>query len=184
LDSLLVSSKGLLSTLVTSQKSDTWYLETTFYLLIVTIGWLVFRRFLYGPLWWLVWLPTKLLYRLVFTVLGILGVLNKGAAADSSVAMSLSSTGSSIAPSASIMASSQPNKQDEAVNTPLKEGQDPSPDGSESQKVGQMAEEARKQDEKPVKLRGDGTPLVDSDAPRNPKKRVLYEPPAGEKDEL
>jgi protein transport protein SEC20 len=120
----------------------------------------------------------------MFTVLGISSLLNRGAVADSSTAVSLNSASSSIAPSASIMASDHSNKQGDDVNAPLKEGQDPSPEGSESQKVGQMAEEARKKDGQPVRVRGDGTPLVESDAPRNPKKRVLYEPPAGEKDEL
>ena len=60
LDTLLANSRSLLSSLVRSQKSDTWYLETAFYILVTTIIWLVFRRFLYGPLWWFVWLPLKL----------------------------------------------------------------------------------------------------------------------------
>lgn len=80
-------------------------------------------------------------------------------------------------------------KQSEAVQSEadrVNAGGDPSPEGSESQKVGQMAEESRKDEQKPVKLRGDGTPLVDSDAPRNPKKRMWEEQPAEkkEKDEL
>jgi len=53
LDDLLARSKGLLGTLLRSQKSDTWYLETACWLLAGTIAWLVFRRLLYGPLWWL-----------------------------------------------------------------------------------------------------------------------------------
>jgi protein transport protein SEC20 len=71
LDTMLSSSRDLLSTLMTSQKSDTWYLETSFYMLAVTNLWLVFRRFLYGPLWWLVWLPLRLLFRGAVTVTGI-----------------------------------------------------------------------------------------------------------------
>ncbi|KAL7628226.1 Protein transport protein sec20 [Parahypoxylon ruwenzoriense] len=63
LDSLLASSRALLGTLLTSQKTDTWYLQSAFYLLVVTIAWLVFRRILWGPAWWLVWLPLKLLFR-------------------------------------------------------------------------------------------------------------------------
>ncbi|EPQ65829.1 BgtA-20995 [Blumeria graminis f. sp. tritici] len=63
LDTLLSSSKNLLSTLLRSQKSDTWYLETAFYVLITTIAWLVFRRLFYGPLWWILWLPLKTLLK-------------------------------------------------------------------------------------------------------------------------
>ncbi|RYP91621.1 hypothetical protein DL770_002247 [Monosporascus sp. CRB-9-2] len=63
LDTLLSTSRDLLGTLFKSQKTDTWYLETSFYLLLCTIAWLIFRRWLYGPMWWLVWLPLKLLFR-------------------------------------------------------------------------------------------------------------------------
>lgn len=68
LDTMLSSSKDLLGTLMTSQKSDTWYLQTSFYMLAVTNCWLVFRRFLYGPMWWLVWLPLRLAFRGAVTV--------------------------------------------------------------------------------------------------------------------
>ncbi|KAL8762685.1 MAG: hypothetical protein Q9184_001339 [Pyrenodesmia sp. 2 TL-2023] len=69
LDTLLSSSRNLVSSLLHSQKSDTWYLESAFWLLVVTICWLVFRRILYGPGWWLLYLPTTLLWR--FTALTI-----------------------------------------------------------------------------------------------------------------
>lgn len=62
LDDLLASSKDLLGTLLHSQKSDTWYLQTALYMLMATAGWLVFRRILYGPLWWFVWLPVRLIF--------------------------------------------------------------------------------------------------------------------------
>ncbi|KAF7536764.1 hypothetical protein G7Z17_g12994 [Cylindrodendrum hubeiense] len=62
LDSMLASSKDLLGTLLRSQKSDTWYLQTAMYMLMVTGAWLLFRRILYGPLWWLVWLPARMLF--------------------------------------------------------------------------------------------------------------------------
>jgi protein transport protein SEC20 len=63
LDTMLSSSRALLGTLLKSQKSDTWYLQSAFYLLVVTISWLTFRRLLWGPTWWLVWLPLKLLFK-------------------------------------------------------------------------------------------------------------------------
>lgn len=71
LSSLLTSSRSLVSTLIHSQKSDTWYLETTFYILSVTIAWLVFRRLIYGPGWWLLYLPTKLMLRFISSILTV-----------------------------------------------------------------------------------------------------------------
>ena len=64
LDTLLSSSRSLVSSLIHSQKSDTWYLESAFYILAATIAWLVFRRLIYGPGWWLLYLPTKWLWQL------------------------------------------------------------------------------------------------------------------------
>ncbi|KAL8874224.1 MAG: hypothetical protein Q9174_000416 [Haloplaca sp. 1 TL-2023] len=69
LDTLLASSRSLVSTLLHSQKSDTWYLESAFWLLVATIAWLFFRRILYGPGWWLLYLPTSLVGRLAFSIL-------------------------------------------------------------------------------------------------------------------
>ena len=63
LDSLLSSSRSLVSTLIHSQKSDTWYLESAFFVLCFSIAWLVFRRLLYGPGWWLLYLPLNLFWR-------------------------------------------------------------------------------------------------------------------------
>ncbi|KAL4783524.1 P-loop containing nucleoside triphosphate hydrolase protein [Aspergillus varians] len=77
LDTILSSSRNLLGSLLRSQKSDTWYLETAFYILVGTISWLVFRRLLYGPLWWIVWMPFKLALRSVFGVLGAAGITSK-----------------------------------------------------------------------------------------------------------
>jgi protein transport protein SEC20 len=71
---LLKGSKGLVGQLVKSQKSDTWYLETAFWILAVTISWLVFRRLLYGPLWWFVWLPFKGLWWLAALTLNAIGL--------------------------------------------------------------------------------------------------------------
>ncbi|KAK4997444.1 Protein transport protein sec20 [Elasticomyces elasticus] len=62
LDTLLSNSRSLLRTLVTSQKSDTWYLKTALYLLVATISWLAFRRFIYGPAWWFIYQPLRLVY--------------------------------------------------------------------------------------------------------------------------
>lgn len=74
LDTLLASSRNLANSLLRSQKSDTWYLETAFYILVGTITWLVFRRILYGPLWWLVWLPLKLVLKTIATASAAVGL--------------------------------------------------------------------------------------------------------------
>jgi len=67
---MLQKSRGLVKTLVTSQKSDTWYLQTSVYILLVTIAWLVFRRLLYGPLWWLVYLPVRYVWWTLSLIFG------------------------------------------------------------------------------------------------------------------
>ncbi|KAK5940513.1 Protein transport protein sec20 [Knufia obscura] len=67
---MLQKSRGLVKTLVTSQKSDTWYLQTSVYILLATIAWLVFRRLLYGPLWWFAYLPVKYMWWALSLVFG------------------------------------------------------------------------------------------------------------------
>lgn len=62
LETMLGNSKDLLGSLLRSQKSDTWYLKTSLYLLAGSFAWLVFRRFLYGPLWWFAWLPLRFIF--------------------------------------------------------------------------------------------------------------------------
>ncbi|ETN37197.1 uncharacterized protein HMPREF1541_08187 [Cyphellophora europaea CBS 101466] len=70
---LLKNSRSLVGQLVRSNKSDTWYLQTAFYMLVVTISWLVFRRLLYGPLWWLVWQPLRLMWWTTMSAAGAVG---------------------------------------------------------------------------------------------------------------
>ena len=69
LEVMLTNSRDLVGTLLRSQKSDTWYLQTSFYMLAVVGSWLVFRRLLYGPTWWLFYQPFR------FLVLPVLGPL-------------------------------------------------------------------------------------------------------------
>ncbi|CAP60485.1 uncharacterized protein PODANS_1_7810 [Podospora anserina S mat+] len=87
IDSLLSKSKNLVSTLLTTQKSDTWYLQTSLRLLLVTLGWLVFRRWLYGPLWWVVWLPLKLSYKTTRGVVNLAGGGGGGGQAEMEVVL-------------------------------------------------------------------------------------------------
>lgn len=73
MDDMLRSSRDLVGVLLKSTKTDTWYLQTTFYMLLATLSWLVFRRFMYGPLWWLVWLPVRLVFRTSSTAVRLAG---------------------------------------------------------------------------------------------------------------
>lgn len=73
MDDMLRSSRDLVGVLLKSTKTDTWYLQTTFYMLLATLSWLVFRRFMYGPLWWLVWLPIRVVFRTGSTAVRLAG---------------------------------------------------------------------------------------------------------------
>jgi protein transport protein SEC20 len=175
LDYYLKSARTLATTLLKSNKSDTWYLEATLYLLLATIAWLFFRRVIYGPAWWLIYLPLKLTYKIVFAVFAAVGLT--GGSTAPSVGLS-SSTSLKIQPSAT---DGLPRFPEGSIKQPHiqvghgggqpaqnEEQKDPSPDGSLSQQVGQMTEEAKEQ----VTL-GDGTVLQESNEPRNPKKRMF-----------
>ncbi|KAF9736296.1 hypothetical protein PMIN04_007443 [Paraphaeosphaeria minitans] len=196
LNTLLANSKTLVTTLLKSQKSDTWYLETTFYILITTVIWLVFRRWLYGPISLLILWPLKILFRIVFAVIPASPATSSVAANPSpSLIVKPSATGG-IPPR-------QPGQnyvrvggggRGYAGNPP-----DPSPPSSLSQFVGKMAERSQTQqaaqdvpdhpqlrkhanptqeeeDAGPV-VRGDGTvlPARGEDKPRNPKKKMWEE---------
>ncbi|EXJ88264.1 hypothetical protein A1O1_05194 [Capronia coronata CBS 617.96] len=58
---LLKASRGFVTQLVRSTKSDTWFLKSSFYLLAVTICWLFYRRILYGPMMLFIWWPIRIL---------------------------------------------------------------------------------------------------------------------------
>jgi protein transport protein SEC20 len=201
LNTLLANSRTLVTTLLKSTKSDTWYLETTFYILITTIIWLIFRRWLYGPLtWFLIW-PLKLVFRIVF---GIFGFSSAATAAKSSTLAVSQSSSLIVKPSATGAIprhSVDPNAPPPQNYIRVGGGGrgyyngDPSPPQSLSQEVGNMAEQAQQQaqqqqeedvhpqlrenrqqpdDDGPV-VRGDGTVLKESDKPRNPKKKMWEE---------
>lgn len=167
LDALLKTSKGLVSQLMRTRKSDTWYLTMARGFLLVVLGWLVWRRLLWGPTWWVLWLPMRILYA---TLMAMMAPLRMGRGAVKSGAVT---SGLKVMPSASerpspVVAGGG------ARHIPVGRGgggqpraQDPSKDGSLSQKIGKMVEQAEKV------VRGDGVELEDSDEPRNPKKRVM-----------
>lgn len=202
LNSLLANSKTLVTTLVKSTKSDTWYLETTFYILLTTCIWLLFRRLLYGPICWVIIIPLKIVFRIVFALV-------PASAATTSLASSSPSTSLIVKPSATGGIPPRRPGQQQANYVKVGGGgrgaqHDPSPPNSYSQQVGKMAEKAqqnqqtedvpdhpqfrkqppREEDTGPV-VRGDGTVLPDrGDRPKNPKKKAWEEDVEREKFEV
>ena len=201
IDSLLSASRGLVGTLISSQKSDTWYLESAFFILCITIGWLVFRRLLYGPGWWLVYLPTKLLYRLaVYFVQILIGTLSFAAGAigarnqslglsQSSASLAQKPTGTGAIPR--FLAGHKPpmirvggGGQGAKMPSPgeATQGQhgqrEQEGEKSMSDKIGEMAEESREKGSGEQEAQ-QSTVLrerTEEDGPSNPKKRMWEEP--------
>lgn len=159
-DTLLASSRNLLGSLLRSQKSDTWYLETAFYIIVGTIVWLLFRRIFYGPLWWLVWLPVRLIARFTLAVFGAVGITSK------SVQSAASPTGSTAALETAIPTLSRETATygTEAPTTGEQESDrmidriGKMADGGEETNVQDISPEERKRQE---------------EMPRNPKKRMF-----------
>ena len=171
LDSLISSSRNLIGSLLRSQKSDTWYLETAFYILIGTIVWLVFRRILYGPLWWLVWLPLRLFARFTFAILGAVGITSKA------VQASESATVIEYVPQETpiIEAKVEPNVQ--SAESEAVWDQVPVTDEAEEDRlideIGQMVEESEKQEETNIDDISEEERQRQAELPRNPKKRMF-----------
>ena len=207
LDTLLSSSKSLVSTLIYSQKSDTWYLETAVYLIIATTGWLIFRRLIYGPGWWLVYLPLRQLWRVSLHIFQIfLGTLSAAAAVARAQNKSITPSQSSASISPSSSSAQKPTgtggiprfpsdhvassirvgggghgAKMQRAGQPVHEGEK-----SLSEEIGQMAVDSQKMAEKP-EPETEGTILRErtaEDGPPNPKKRLWDEPVERSKDEL
>jgi len=204
LDTLLSSSRSLVSSLIYSQKSDTWYLESAFFILTATIGWLVFRRLIYGPGWWLLYLPTKWLYRLTLFVFQLfIGTISASAGAigakNQSIALSQSSVSISTSlaqkptgtgaipkfPSGHVAPLIRAGGGGYGAKMPPPNEQGGQPSQREqktlSDQVGEMAEESQKAPEKAAgkEEQQQGTILRErtaEDGPPNPKKRMWEEP--------
>ncbi|EXJ74098.1 uncharacterized protein A1O5_02392 [Cladophialophora psammophila CBS 110553] len=71
---LLKASRGFVGQLVRSNKSDTWFLKSSFYILAATICWLFYRRILYGPLMLFIWWPLRMMWWVTLTSLGAVGL--------------------------------------------------------------------------------------------------------------
>ncbi|KAK3046595.1 Protein transport protein sec20 [Extremus antarcticus] len=191
LDTILSASRNLLGTLLRSQKSDTWYLETAFYILIATLTWLVVRRLLWGPFFllprflfnWFLWPPLSVLSSLVG--------LTYGSASSTGIApqgtgLVKGTTRPPLIVQQSAKRGDQPRfPEGMQVNVPVgggghgaRRGKDGEPvlKGRVSEGIGRMAEDSRKaaegsQDDGKIR-RADGTVLEErGDVPRNPKKK-------------
>ena len=185
LDTLLSSSRNLLSTLLKSQKSDTWYLETAFYVLVATIAWLIFRRFVYGPAWWFIWLPLKMFYKAwmgVFTAVGLRSNRD-GVFASEGVG-----TTEVLEVSGTVMRSSAP---DISYGSPMAGG-NPRPtepagqDDSMVEEVGRIIDDSQQargsEQEQENSQGGEGARQGGIDKP-NPKKRMWEEPVEAKKED-
>ncbi|KUJ24000.1 Sec20-domain-containing protein [Mollisia scopiformis] len=191
LDTLLSNSRNLLGTLLRSQKSDTWYLETAFYILMATIAWLVWRRLLYGPTWWLVWFPMKMFIKGwigVFTAMGLVG----GSKPESGVNPSLTPVmGHHTVAHSSGTRGPKPSLGPPGVhrvnvggggrgapmqgsNNPQASKQETSGD-SMSEKVGRIIDESRESPLGETEEGGDSAPKGEAEIQRNPKKRMWEE---------
>lgn len=182
LGSVLEKSRALLGTLLRSQKSDTWYLETAFYILLATLSWLIFRRILYGPFFKLPlflfncfyfvvnWAVLKPLF-LVLTTVGVITTEPYNAAQSSQLQSTTTRAPLIVQPSAAGRPRTVQGMADEisrsggvragAGGTGAKVGKSGELRGEMSEEIGKMAER-----------RGDGTVLEDRrDIPKNPKKK-------------
>jgi hypothetical protein len=198
LDTLLASSRSLVTSLLRSQKSDTWYLETAFYILAGTIIWLLFRRIFYGPLWWLVWLPLKMAYRITLTIwsaIGISSAVQSSSAVGSPGSTMLSSASGTISTLASMTPSTTAPVADSGSGDVWdRETTQPS---SESliEEIGAMAAEIQEQQQHDEEDMGTNVDNISPEErrkqeqmPRNPKKRmheeIVEKRGGGGKDEL
>ncbi|KAJ5781011.1 hypothetical protein N7457_006171 [Penicillium paradoxum] len=170
LDTLISSSRSLANSLLRSQKSDTWYLETAFYILLGTIGWLIFRRIFYGPLWWLLWLPLKLVARVAFASTGAIGISNaalKSASGSfsSEISVALHQTATSVA-TGTIVSSTTAWDQEPSA---------PADNNRRIDEIGEMVERAKQQGMNMDDYTPEEIERL-AKLPRNTKKRMFEAP--------
>ena len=193
LDNLLSSSKTLVSTLVSSQKSDTWYLETAFWILVYTIAWLVFRRIFYGPIRYLIYLPARWMLDILLTVLNLaFGIVTASAGGEA-----VSSESLVVKSSAGSWGTHRFNPNMARPSVPSGAGGQGAKEGKEGDrlvdKVGKMAVETREREEEQKREGGSGEsvevddPEIEEEASdeaeeegEEPHETVLREPTAEE----
>ena len=77
-DDMLLKSRKLITDLVRKNKSDAWYYEKAIYIMVITIVWLIVRRFLYGPFYLFIWVPLKLSWWVLSLCASIIGAGDDG----------------------------------------------------------------------------------------------------------
>ncbi|KAJ6157714.1 hypothetical protein N7470_005306 [Penicillium chermesinum] len=152
LDTLLASSRSLASSLLRSQKSDTWYLETAFYILLGTIAWLVFRNSV----------------RPTLVAIGLSGASKEIQPSSRPIAVDISATIQQAATAVTAITSGnmpidtdQPSKQDEADRL--------------IDKIGRMVYDNEKQGHYDIDDLPPEEQQRQDELPRNPKKRMYEE---------
>jgi protein transport protein SEC20 len=199
MDTMLSSSKNLLGTLLRSQKSDTWYLETAFYILCATIAWLVFRRFIYGPLllssrlwswaWWFSSFPVRILFRSLIGVLTGIGLIGGGSTAVEAGAVVSSITASQTVVHSSGTRASRPSMPPRAPSVhvggggkggPMKPRETPQGAETVSEQVGRIIDDSQNRGKAGGRV-DDSTEeakeaqVEQAEAQPNPKKRMWEE---------
>lgn len=169
LDGMLAASRDLLGTLLRSQKSDTWYLQTALYMLLATAAWLVFRRLLYGPMWWFVWLPLRLLG---IGVGGGASLVSKGMSGSGASIEVAGTAGSATVVDMGGAASVPTARVGAAEKAGRKEASDPE---SEFEKVGKVIDEAKADADETTIESAKGQDVY-HESEGNPKKRMWQEP--------
>ncbi|KAG6044197.1 hypothetical protein E4U39_003607 [Claviceps sp. Clav50 group G5] len=176
LDSMLASSRDLLGTLLRSQKSDTWYLQTALYMLLATGAWLLFRRILYGPMWWLVWLPLRVLFG-VGTRAGSAVMMHHRSAPGESATASVGGGGAG-ADGGSVSVDGLPGEDLVTVTAQVGSASPSGRDGVAdvvTDQIAQVVDAVREADELGNVGEKDADERSD-DQPRNPMKRMWEEP--------
>ena len=192
---ILKASRSFAGQLVRSNKSDTWFLRSSFYLLAVTIAWLFYRRILYGPMMLFIVWPLRMMWWFTMTSLGMIGLGRSGADLRASKMPAPSLTVSMPGMNARGVPTNSPGVQWRSMDLPAKGGgwdreypqqeqkADTDKDDSMVEKVGKIVE-------------GGGTNIDDitdeerkeqEEQPRNTKKRMMeveVETPVALRDEL
>ncbi|KAG6271479.1 hypothetical protein E4U47_003009 [Claviceps purpurea] len=184
LDSMLASSRDLLGMLLRSQKSDTWYLQTALYMLLATGAWLLFRRILYGPMWWLVWLPLRVLFG-VGTRAGSAVMMHHRSAPGESATASVGGGGAGAgADGGSVSVDGLPGE--DLVTAQVGSASPSGRDGVAevvTDQIAQVVDAVREADELGNVGEKDADEESD-DQPRNPMKRMWEEPQEAPQEEL
>ena len=175
---LLKASRGFVGQLVRSNKSDTWFLKTSFYLLAVTIVWLFYRRIVYGPMiLFIVW-PLKLIWWVTIRSFGVVGLGGRSEVTAMSApvpTLSVSMPRSSIGSMPINAGGSQvyfKSMELPAKGGGARGGPPPYHDVEDSmiEKIGRMMEE---QEDTYADDISDDERHQQEDQPRNPKKRMM-----------